>query len=183
MGIEIAREAHRRGWGVTLVLGPVEIPPPVGVSVVSVESAAEMATAVAARFGDCDAFVATAAVADYTPARRVPGKLKKAPGGLSLDLVRTTDILAWAGEQRRRGQTLVGFALEADANPLSAMVKLRSKRCDLIVHNTPSNFGDAQGVVTILNSDGPVWSGTAPKAGVAVAILDQISVVRVAVKA
>jgi phosphopantothenoylcysteine decarboxylase/phosphopantothenate--cysteine ligase len=175
MGIEIAAEAADRGWEVELVLGPTELEAPEGVTVTRVESAAEMFEAVRQRIADADCFVAAAAVADYTPARRIPGKLKKTEGPMQLELVRTVDILAWVGEQRRDRLLAVGFALEADPNPAIAMRKLRSKRCDMIVHNTPDNFGKGGGRVTVLGADGGVlWQGSGSKAEFAAALMGVI---------
>ncbi|HWP35699.1 MAG TPA: bifunctional phosphopantothenoylcysteine decarboxylase/phosphopantothenate--cysteine ligase CoaBC, partial [Thermodesulfobacteriota bacterium] len=68
MGVAIARAARRRGAAVTLVAGPLEVPPPAGVELVPVETAAEMAEAVLARAERSDAVIMAAAVADWRPA-------------------------------------------------------------------------------------------------------------------
>jgi len=176
MGIEIALAAAKLGWRVTLVLGPGGLSGPTGtaaarIETVNVESAADMFAAVQARFVEADVFVASAAVADYTPATRVPGKLKKKPGPLSLELIRTVDILAWAGEHRSAKQVLVGFALEADRDPQSALPKLHAKRCDMIVHNSTDNFGESEGRVTILTAEKTLWQGSAAKPAVAAEVV------------
>ncbi len=174
MGIDIAREAARRGHRVTLVLGPTALTPPEGVEVIRVESAADMLAAVSPRFASCGVFIASAAVADYTPAQRISGKIKKTQGPMSLELVRTVDILANCGRIRRDDQLLVGFALEAGADPLKAREKLLAKQCDIMVHNMPDNFGDGTGRVTIMNTSETLWQGVASKATVATRLLDAV---------
>lgn len=155
MGIELAHLISQQHQ-VTLVLGPTELAAPAGVEVIRVESAAEMYQAVKARFAACDVFISSAAVADYTPAQVHQGKLKKSDGPLTLELARTVDILAWAGEHKRAEQMLVGFALETDPSLALARAKLEKKRCDLLVHNSPANFGAGGGAVRLCTPAGVV---------------------------
>ena len=114
MGIACSNTAVALGMEVTLVLGPVEVVAEFapGISVVPVISTAEMCAAVQARFARCDIFISSAAVADYAPKVRLPGKLHKG-NALSIEFVRTVDILAWAGGVKTPQQRLVGFSLEA----------------------------------------------------------------------
>ena len=111
MGFAVAAEAARRGARVMLVTGPVALAPPYGVDVVRVETAAEMASAVASRFEDCDAVVMAAAVADFRPVGARADKIKKEGGPPPLELEPTEDILAGLGKRKGR-QVLVGFAAE-----------------------------------------------------------------------
>jgi hypothetical protein len=143
MGYAVARAARDRGHETLLVSGPTALPDPEGVSVVRVETAAEMHRACREAFPGCDAAFMVAAVADYRPETRAPGKLKKAADRLTLTLVKNPDILADLGMMRGR-RTLVGFALEsAPAEEALALArgKLRSKGADLVVLNTPASFG------------------------------------------
>jgi len=78
--------------------------------------------------------VMAAAVSDYRPASVAPNKIKKQEGPLTLELVRTPDILAGLGA-RKNGRFLVGFAAETDAVREHARGKLRAKNLDLIVAN------------------------------------------------
>ncbi len=60
-----------------------------------------------------------AAVADYTPVSVATQKLKKNPDGipdekLTVELMKTKDILKSLGEKKKVGQVLVGFALETN---------------------------------------------------------------------
>ncbi|MCX7805812.1 MAG: phosphopantothenoylcysteine decarboxylase [Planctomycetota bacterium] len=160
MGFEVARAAARRGWDVTLVTGPVALKTPRGVHRVDVRSAAEMYAACRRIFPDVDAAVMTAAVADYTPARKARGKLKKSGRPMLLRLVPTVDILARMGSRKRAGQALAGFALEAggvSGGRTEAARKLKAKNLDLIVLNGPESFGGKSAAFAALDSTG-LWT-------------------------
>ena len=134
MGFAVADAARGLGAKVTLVSGPVALDPPAGVGVVPVGSAAEMHREVMSRAAGCDIFIATAAVADYTPAAAAPGKLKKAAAPLHLDLRPTPDILAEVAALAAPPFT-VGFAAETEDLERHARAKLERKRLDLIAGN------------------------------------------------
>ena len=134
MGFAVAAAAHGLGAEVDLVSGPVALDPPPGVGVVPVGSAEEMYREVLSRAADCDIFIATAAVADYTPAAPAPGKLKKEAAPLRLDLRPTPDILAEVAALEDPPFT-VGFAAETEDLERHARSKLERKRLDLIAGN------------------------------------------------
>ncbi|MDQ7779879.1 MAG: phosphopantothenoylcysteine decarboxylase, partial [Planctomycetota bacterium] len=114
MGYAVAAAAVRRGHDVVLISGPSMLRPPRAMRVVGVVSAREMLKATLEHFGQCDCLIMTAAVGDYRPESRVFGKIKKeARDTLVLRLVRNPDILAECGRRRKRGQVLIGFALES----------------------------------------------------------------------
>jgi len=96
----------------------------VGVAVTPVETAEEMALAVADRAADADIVLMAAAVADFRPADVAPQKIKKAEGIPEIRLVPTTDILAELGRQRTGDQVLVGFAAETSDLLENAAAKL-----------------------------------------------------------
>jgi phosphopantothenoylcysteine decarboxylase/phosphopantothenate--cysteine ligase len=180
MGVACAQEALHRGHHVVLVAGPLECDPPKGVRLVRVESAREMARALRREFPRADALVMTAAVSDYRPARRVRGKIKKTLRTMTLRLVRNPDIVA--GLARRKGRRLiVGFAVEARALERNALEKMRRKRLDLIVANSPSSFGAHVADFVILWPDGrrEVLRG-APKRRLARRLLDILEAHRAA---
>ena len=161
MGLAIAAEAASRGARVVLVLGPVALPPPQGVEVVRVRSAAEMRTAVLTHAGDADAVVMAAAVADYTMTGGArPVKLAKGQETLTLTLTRTTDILAELGRQRgaRPRPVLVGFAAETHDVVAHAQAKLAAKQVDCIVANDVSRadagFEVETNVATLVDATG-----------------------------
>ena len=157
MGYAVARVAARRGADVTLVSGPVSEPPPPGVDLVLVQTAAGMADAVRDAADDVDAVVMAAAVADYRPASRAREKLSKGAGPMSLELVRTEDILAGLGAAPN-GRLLVGFAMETGDLLVRARAKLERKNLDLLVANDltvpGAGFAVDTNVVTILHRGG-----------------------------
>ena len=140
MGFAVAAAALGLGAEVDLVAGPVALEPPPGAGVVPVGSAAEMHREVLERAAGCDIFIATAAVADYTPAAPAPGKLKKAASPLSLELRPTPDILAEVAALDNPPFT-VGFAAETEDLERHARSKLERKRLDLIAGNRVGGSG------------------------------------------
>jgi phosphopantothenoylcysteine decarboxylase/phosphopantothenate--cysteine ligase len=148
MGTAIAAAAWRRGADVTLVHGPLSIPLPVGVTNVPVQSTTEMRDAVAERIGAADAVVMSAAPADYQPATRASGKLKKTGGDRTLELQETPDILVSTRGARKPGAVIVGFALETDDLLANARRKLEGKGLDMVVLNAANEPGAGFGVDT-----------------------------------
>ena len=134
MGFAVAAAARGLGAEVDLVSGPVSLDPPPGVGVVPVVSATEMHREVLARAVGCDIFIATAAVADYTPAAPASGKLKKEAAPLRLDLRPTPDILAEVAALDNPPFT-VGFAAETEDLERHARSKMERKCLDLIAGN------------------------------------------------
>jgi phosphopantothenoylcysteine decarboxylase/phosphopantothenate--cysteine ligase len=160
MGFAVAEAARARGHRVVLVTGPVSLPAPRGVRVVSVVSAREMRRAVLAAFREADALVMTASVSDYRPARRLPGKPPKDARRLVLPLALNPDILAEAG--RRKGhRTCVGFAVEAASSVRNGMAKVRRKRLDALCLCGPAAFEAAAADYRILFPDREMerWPG------------------------
>jgi phosphopantothenoylcysteine decarboxylase/phosphopantothenate--cysteine ligase len=125
-GFAIAEAAAAAGARVTLIAGPVALETPPGVTRVDVETAEQMADAVAAA-SPCDAAILVAAVADWRvdPA---PSKLKKGDGPPQLRLLPTRDILAELGASPRRPRLLVGFAAETMRVVENAHSKRRQRR-------------------------------------------------------
>src|SRR3546814_7449528 len=84
-----------------------------------------------------DSYVAAAAWADFTPRAVAAGKIKKRDGedGLTLELVRTRDILADVANRARRPRLVVGFAAETGDVEANARAKLAKKKLDLIAAN------------------------------------------------
>ena len=158
MGYALAEAARDAGYEVTLVSGPVSLAPVSGVTMVMVESAADMAEAVKSRAPEMNIIIMAAAVADYRPVHIHQGKMKKLPGNLTLELERTEDILASLGQMKPEGQILVGFAAETDDLLLNAAGKLQRKNLDWIAANDVSRsdrgFGTSTNAVTMICKDG-----------------------------
>lgn len=178
MGYAIARAAMMRGADVTLVSGKVSIHPPMGVKVVPIVSAADMAQAVKEAADEQDIIIKAAAVADYRPMVTANEKLKKKDDEMSVELERTEDILAYLGAHRREGQFLCGFSMETEHMIENSLAKLKKKNIDMIVANNlkqeGAGFGTDTNVVTLLTKDETVELPMMSKEEVADRLLDRI---------
>jgi phosphopantothenoylcysteine decarboxylase/phosphopantothenate--cysteine ligase len=176
MGYALAVAARDRGALVTLI-STAGRPAPFGTTLVAVETAAEMRAAVLDALAHADALIMAAAVADYRPAAAADQKIKKRRGGLTLDLIRTADILAEVATQRTANQVIVGFAAETEDLLENALDKLQRKRLDLIVANDARQaMGAATNQVTLAGADGSVERlPLLPKADVAALIVDRVA--------
>lgn len=178
MGYALAEAARDRGAAVTLVSTPVALAPPVGVTLVRVESALELRDAIAAAVRDADVLVMAAAVADYRvkePAAQKIKKRGKAAERLTLELVPNPDILA----ETRGDFVKVGFAAESEDLLANAREKLHKKGADLLVANDitgeGSGFGTDTNRVILLGADGTTEElPLLPKREVADAIFDRV---------
>ena len=134
MGYAVADAMRAAGAEVVLISGPVALAPPPGVRCICVETAAQMLEAVERELPGTHVLVATAAVADYRPVTVAERKIKKKTEQLSLELTRTTDILATVAARSER-PFVVGFAAETDAVEQHALEKLQRKNLDMIAAN------------------------------------------------
>jgi len=141
MGYELAAAFARADHTVLLVSGPTALDVPDGIDFLPVETAAEMHAAVSHHIGRMDIAIFAAAVADYTPAAIAPQKLKKSADTITLELVKTPDILGSARTVFGFTGTLVGFAAETENLEAHARGKLTRKGCDLVVANDVSKPG------------------------------------------
>ena len=165
MGYAVAAAAAAHGARVVLVSGPVSLSPPAGVDVVNVTTAQEMYEATHEHLGDVDIFVATAAVADYRPADAATQKIKKTREAMTLELVRTPDILASVAKLDNAPFT-VGFAAETEKVRDYALGKLKDKGLDMIVANEvgdDSGFDRDDNAIEVLWHDGSRAFATAAK--------------------
>jgi phosphopantothenoylcysteine decarboxylase / phosphopantothenate---cysteine ligase len=180
-GYALARTAAIRGAAVTLVAANTDLADPPGARVVRVTSASQLRDAMLAESASADVIVMAAAVADFRPATRSAGKIKKtgaAPEPIELaenpDIVR--DLVA---ARRRPGQLIVAFAAETGDVLANGRVKLARKGCDLLVVNQVGNglaFGTADNEATVLGADGTeVKLPRAAKDEIADAIWDEVA--------
>ena len=156
MGFAVAQALEEQGAEVTLVAGPSTLPTPPGVSRIDVESALEMHAAVMKQAGNCDLFVATAAVADYRPETVADSKIKKTADSLEIRLVKNLDILADVAALEN-GPYTVGFAAETDEVAKYADEKRRRKGIDMIAANEVG--GKRGGFNTDENALLVLWEG------------------------
>jgi phosphopantothenoylcysteine decarboxylase / phosphopantothenate---cysteine ligase len=187
MGFALAEAAAARGANVILVAGPVNLPDPVGVQVVHIQTAKEMREAVLQHLPESTIIVKAAAVADYHVANVPEKKIKKTAARLSLELDPTPDILAELG-QKKGDRLLIGFAAETNNMPEEARRKLTSKNADMIVGNwvNRENVGfesDENEVVLVMRTGQSVEIPRAPKRKVADAIFDHALRLRLALHA
>ena len=172
MGYAIAEAALDAGHEVILISGPVNIDPPQDAKFVSVSSSDEMFDAVNQHADKCDVCVLCAAVADYKPAAVSSTKIKKRDKRISLELIRTRDILDSLGHRRDRRFLVVGFAAETNDLEQNAMQKLLDKNCDVIIANEVSsaNSGmesDANEVTVLFQNGERQKISRAPKKNIA----------------
>lgn len=157
MGYAIAEAARDRGAIVALVTAPTLLPDPTGVEVTHVDTATQMKKAVIKAVDEADALIMAAAVADYQPKTTAKAKIKKeATQSLTIELVRTPDILAEVKGDFIR----VGFAAESEDVVANARRKLQRKQLDFIVANDitepESSFGADTNKVTIIDRKGKI---------------------------
>jgi len=174
-GFAIAAACAARGARVSLIAGPVALPTPPGVDRIDVETARDMANAVAQAL-PADAAVMVAAVADWH-VEAAPSKLKKGDGAPALTLQPNPDILAMLGRSPRRPRLLVGFAAETDDVLAHAAAKRTAKNADWIVANDVSGevMGGERNQVHIVTAAGVETWADAPKAAVAGQLADRIA--------
>ncbi|MBB2149295.1 bifunctional phosphopantothenoylcysteine decarboxylase/phosphopantothenate--cysteine ligase CoaBC [Pedobacter gandavensis] len=141
MGFAIADVFTSLGAEVTLITGPTAEKSNSTLNRIDVVSAADMLAACETAFPKTDIMVMSAAVADYTPVAAADQKIKKNSAEFSLELKKTTDILATLGQVKTNHQILVGFALETENEEAYAKAKLSKKNLDLIVLNSLNDKG------------------------------------------
>lgn len=179
MGYALAEAAAGHGHHVTLISGPTFLPVPDGVDFVYAESADDMYEAVKRFCTDADIAIMCAAVADYKP-RVVPDqKIKKTGENLTLELIRTCDILGSMRDEFGFKGYLVGFAAETQDVEAYGREKLIRKKCDLIVANDVSKpgigFDSAENEVMLIYPESSEMLEKASKEEIARAIIHQIT--------
>lgn len=186
MGYAIAEAAAKRGARVVLVSGPVNIPAPSDVELISVRTAHEMRKAVMEHLAESTIIVKSAAVADYYISAVPKQKLKKTATRLSLEFDPTPDILAEIG-QHKGDRLLIGFVAETQNLVEEARRKMISKQCDMVVANVVNQEGigfesDRNEVEILTRSGQTVHVGPADKKEIAERILDQVATLRLSLR-
>lgn len=161
MGFALAEALYLQGATVTLVTGPTNQKTSfAAINIIKVTSADEMFNACQTHFTNTDIAIMSAAVADYKTAEIADEKIKKKTEHFDLQLVKTKDILAELGKQKKSHQFLVGFALETNNEVENAMAKLKNKNADCIVLNSlkdeQAGFGFDTNKISILYKDGSI---------------------------
>lgn len=180
MGFAIAEELAEQGAQVTLVAGPThQTAHHVNIDLKNVITADEMFEQSHCVFADADIIVLSAAVADYKPLVRSAEKIKKQQNSMALELTKTVDIAATFGKEKKKGQLIVGFALETENELENAKEKVKKKNFDLIVLNSlkdqGAGFGHDTNKISIIDNKGGLTSfKLKPKKDVAKDIVNEI---------
>ena len=154
-GYAVAQAALDRGAEVTILSANVNLPDPVGATVIRVESTNDLEMALERYFHDTDLLVMAAAVADARPAQIGTEKLKK-DLYREISLVENPDLVAQISQQKQK-QIIVGFAAETSLNIAEANRKLLAKGLDLIYLNDVSTgeiFGSNSTQGVFITTDG-----------------------------
>ena len=154
MGYAIAKSAFLRGADMTLISGPSAQNIYPEIKTIKVRSALEMEKAVKKEVEKNHLLIMTAAVSDFRPLKTASNKIKKDKNAVELKLEMNPDILS----SIKPGKTkIVGFALETQNELVNAKKKLKEKKLDMIVLNSPdkeSGFEVDTNKVTIIKQDG-----------------------------
>ena len=187
MGYALAEAAAARGAHVVLISGPVHLPPPRGVELIAVRTAAEMRQQVMANLAPAGIVIKAAAVADFHLSKVPDQKVKKTAARISLEMDPTPDILAEVG--RKKGdRLLIGFAAETQNLVEEARRKLESKNCDMVVANlvggAEGGFESDENEVTLVTRTGEtIPLPRASKREIADRVFDKVLRLRLALHA
>jgi phosphopantothenoylcysteine decarboxylase/phosphopantothenate--cysteine ligase len=177
MGYAVAEAAREAGANVVLVSGPVQIPTPLGVERIDVESAEQMLEAVKQHIGAADIFIAAAAVSDYRASNVACEKIKKTSDTMTLSLARAPDVLATIG-RLESAPFLVGFAAETENVERNALAKLTGKNLDMIAANQVGDglaFDKDDNALTVYWPDGKQELAFASKVALARQLVELIA--------
>jgi phosphopantothenoylcysteine decarboxylase / phosphopantothenate---cysteine ligase len=178
MGAALARAALLMGAQVTVVSGPAAAPLPSQAEVVRVQTAQEMLEAALQHLPKADLVLGVAAVADYRPAQRVSGKMRRGPESMWLDLLPNPDVIAELARAAPH-KTVVGFAAEPDDALEVAREKLRKKNLHAIAVNDVSRrdvgFESDRNELQLLFADGQIQRIAGGKLQCAIEMLDSLA--------
>jgi len=166
MGYALTEIAAREGAEVLLISGPSDLPDPVGVKTIRIETAAEMQSAIVANAAAADFLFMAAAVEDLSPVEPASIKIKKESGFDAIHLQYSPDIIKAFREINPKAN-VIGFSVEIESvgQPgarARSLAKLQAKNMDFIVWNDPgvagAAFGHDTNTVTLLSREGGEWN-------------------------
>lgn len=179
MGYSIAKEAVRRGADVHLISGPTALEIPKNLDFIPVETTLEMFEEVGKLFDNCDVLIKAAAPADLRPKDYSEEKIKKnniKDNNFTLDFIENPDIAKFYGN-KKKDQTIVGFAAESNSLIENAKGKLRSKKFDFIVANDitkkDAGFKSDTNIISVIDEDTRVDYPIMDKVEIAKIIIDK----------
>lgn len=162
MGFEIAHQLLQLGAEVFLIAGPTHQKLVADkLHRIDVTSAEEMLLEVQKYWNQCQIGIFSAAVSDYRPVKKESQKIKKDNESMHIELVKNPDILKWAGENKK-GQFLLGFALETQDAINYAKGKIVAKNLDAIVVNSledkGAGFGETTNLIKIIDRSNKIYN-------------------------
>ena len=180
MGLAIAKQAVKAGADVTIISSvPIDS---INANIIYVETANQMLESLNNHFEVSDVLIMTAAVADYTVKSYSDRKIKKDPSQneISLEFVKTPDLLAQMAFKKNNNQIVIGFAAETDDLMSNAKAKLISKKLDMVVANDVSRddigMGSDYNEVTFIYADGKTEHiSKSTKDNIAKSLIERIS--------
>ena len=178
MGYAIAEHCRDIGANVTLVSGPVRLDKPERIAYKEIETSSEMFDEVMNSIGNFDIIISAAAISDYKPSDTLDYKHKKQDGGLTINLVRGSDILKTAKEKNKNIYA-VGFSAETENIRENAVTKLQEKKLNLIIANEANHqkgvgFESDNNEIMIIDKDNKIISSKGSKKELAKIIVNRI---------
>ena len=178
MGYAIAEYCRDLGANVRLVSGPVRLNKPERITYKDIETSTEMFNEVMKSIDEYDVIISAAAISDYKPSDILDHKHKKHDGGLTINLVRGSDILKTAKEKNKKIYA-VGFSAETENIIDNAVIKLQDKKLDLIIANEANHqkglgFESDDNEIIIIDKDKETISSKGSKKELAKIIVNVI---------
>ena len=182
MGYALAEACVSAGAKTTLISGPVSCEPPIGATVINVETTQQMFDASVAAAATADIFIGAAAVVDFKPATVHDRKIKRnGLESMDLSLTPNPDIIASIADGASRPTLVVGFAAETHEVKAYARKKLASKSLDFIFANDVSDqsigFNSELNAGVLISKDSEITMPMSSKRVLAESIVSELSTV------
>ncbi len=182
MGYALAEACVSAGAKTTLISGPVSCEPPIGATVINVETTQQMFDASVAAAATADIFICAAAVVDFKPATVHDRKIKRnGLESMDLSLIPNPDIIASIADSASRPRLVVGFAAETHEVKAYARKKLASKSLDFIFANDVSDqsigFNSELNAGVLISKDSEITMPMSSKRVLAESIVSELSTV------
>ena len=179
LGVEIAKEAYKRGYVVTLIYGPGLARVPRYIKTIRISSTMELLNEVLKRVRDTDIFISAAAVADYSP-KYIHEKIPSGKDKIVIEMYPNPKIIEEARRISKEGTIFVTFKLECNVDEETLIKKARSTKGDIIVANDIAKIKGEKHPALIIQGDKVITAED--KKGIATKILDVIDAVTNEVK-
>tara|TARA_B100000035_G_scaffold286426_1_gene270734 strand:+ start:28463 stop:29662 length:1200 start_codon:yes stop_codon:yes gene_type:complete len=173
MGLNLAKAAYKFGAEVTVITGKSNYKFPSCIKTIEADNHNQMLKFVNAEIMTSDIYISAAAISDYRP-KPLNGKIKKKNSKITIDLLKTKDILGTIG-LKNKNTFLVGFAAETEDLEKNAKKKLVEKKLDMVVGNLINeSMGKTSSKVAIIDKSGEVKLKVGTKSDLSVTILEHI---------